>query len=455
MLLQRFESEGLGQYSYLVGDRGEAVIIDPRLDGEEYERALAISGHDLKFVFETHRNEDYLTGSAELAERTGAQVWRADRHLDYKYGSVANDGQGWSVGGLSLKAIATPGHTRGHMSYLLQDPSEAPWMVFSGDALMAGSVGRTDLLGSDEAHDLARQLYESVFDRLLPLGDGVILCPAHGPGSACGGAPIADRPWTSIGFERSHNPLLSLDKETFVKEAARSLDFPPYFREMAWRNLLGPRRPNGLVLPAALPPEVFVEKCSRSLVLDVREPESFGGAHVPDSVNIYETGVSTFGGWFLPYDRPLLVVLPSEDPEPLVRTLLRVGHGQVEGYLAGGIHAWYSAGLPTSQIKCVMAEEVAAQLRVGPAENDWVLDVRSVEELESDGRIPGALNIPVRHLLGRLDEIPRDRMVTIVCGTGRRSMIAASLLRARGWERLSVVLGSISVLLRAVGAPPA
>ena len=451
MLWRKIESEGLGQYSYLLGDGGEALVVDPRLDIEEYEASLARSGYRLRYILETHRHEDYVVGSVELGEITGAETWHADRELDYKYNAGIKDGQEWAVGALKVRAVATPGHTRGHMSFVLHDRQGSPWMVFSGDALLAGSVGRTDLLGENEMAELTEHLYDSIFGRLLPLGDEVILCPTHGSGSACGGGPIADRPWTTIGFERRHNPLLSSSREEFVRENAKVHDSPPYFRDIAWRNLLGPRISKGSMRPMPLDPEAFAEKSAGAVVLDVREPESFGGAHVPGSINIYWGGVSTFTGWFFSCERPLLAVLATDDPEQLARALLRIGYGPLEGYLAGGMHAWYSAGLPTAQIECVTAAETrrragggtAAGDRPGGADGGFVLDVRSPEELESDGEIPGALNIPVRHILDHLAEIPQDRTVTIFCGSGRRSMIAASLLRARGWEKLIVVLGGV------------
>ena len=176
-------------------------------------------------------------------------------------------------------------------------------------------------------------------------------------------------------------------------------------------------------------------------VLDVREAEGFGGAHVPGSIDIYEKGVPTFAGWFLSYERPLLAVPASDETEGLARMLLRMGFGRLQGYLAGGLHSWYSRGLPTGQIDCVTVEE--ARRRHEAEADGWVLDVRSPEELEADGEIPGAANIPIREVSSRLDDIPRDRAITIFCGSGRRSMIVASILKARGWKRLTVVLGGV------------
>ena len=180
MLLERIVSAGLAHYSYLVGDKNQALVIDPRRDVDDYIKMATGAGMRIAYVLETHRNEDYFVGSMELAGRTGAQVWHADGQWDYQYGEPVTAGQKWRVGRLEIEAIATPGHTPGSMSYLLRDPAGISWMLFCGDALFAGEVGRIDLLGNELAAENAGLLYESLFGRLLPLGDEVILCPAHG-----------------------------------------------------------------------------------------------------------------------------------------------------------------------------------------------------------------------------------------------------------------------------------
>ena len=170
MLFERVESEGLAHYSYIVGDRNEAVVIDPRRDCEVYSKMASKEGMRIATVIETHRNEDYVIGSMELSARTGAEVWHADGELDYRYGEAVEDGMTWNVGRFKIEAISTPGHTPGSMSYLLRDAGGDPWIVFTGDALFAGDLGRVDLLGMDRAEEMADQLYDSVFKRLLPLG---------------------------------------------------------------------------------------------------------------------------------------------------------------------------------------------------------------------------------------------------------------------------------------------
>lgn len=241
MLFQRFESTGLAHYSYLIGDGHRAIVIDPRRDCDVYVEAAVREELQITHVLETHRNEDYATGSVELANRTGATILHsAHDDLRYGYGQPICDGETLDIGQLTLKALHTPGHTRGHMSYLLHDPHGTPWMIITGDALFAGDVGRTDFLGPDMMDEMAGLLFNSLFEKILPLGDGVIVCPAHGAGSACGTA-IAARPWTTIGLEREHNVKLQYtEKGDFVKRVPRILDRPPYFSVMEKLNLEGP-----------------------------------------------------------------------------------------------------------------------------------------------------------------------------------------------------------------------
>ena len=268
MLFKRFESEGLAHYSYLIGDGNQAVVIDPRRDCDVYVQVASEEGLRITHVLETHRNEDYVIGSVELASRTGAVIHlSAHDDLDYGYGERIRDGETLKIGRLKLKALHTPGHTLGHMSYLLYDPDGVPWMIFTGDALFAGDVGRTDFYGRDRLEEITGLLYESLFHKILPLGDEVILCPAHGAGSVCGTA-IAERTWTTIGLERKHNLKLQYaDKADFVEHVGRMLEYPPYFRMMEKLNLEGPPVLGRLPSPTPLSPRVFAERAEDVQVL--------------------------------------------------------------------------------------------------------------------------------------------------------------------------------------------
>jgi hydroxyacylglutathione hydrolase len=441
MLFERIESEGLAHYSYLVGDGKEAVVIDPRRDCDVYIEKAAQAGLRIAHVLETHRNEDYIVGSVELAARSGAEIWHADAQLDYKYGQPVEDGQTWQVGRLAVQAIHSPGHTEGSMSYLLHEPGGASWMVFTGDALFAGDVGRVDLLGMDRAPEMAGLLYDTIFGKLLPLGDDVIVCPAHGAGSACGGS-IADRILTTIGLERELNPKLQFtDRDAFIANVAEKLERPPYFeREERW-NLDGAPLLGALPAPTPLSPEAFAKKAVEAAVLDTRMDLGFGAAHVPGAVSVWLGGVPRFAGWILSFDQPILLVNETDDPTQVTRYLIRLGYDDLAGYLSGGMLAWHTAGRESSSIHTITVQALCHMLDAD--EEPWILDVRSDEEMKATP-IPNAQHIHVTQLLNRLYEVPRDRPVYIFCGSGLRSMIAASLLQREGWQDLTVILGGLA-----------
>ena len=329
------------------------------------------------------------------------------------------------------------------MSYLLRDPAGISWMLFCGDTLFAGEVGRIDLLGKELAAENAGLLYESLFGRLLPLGDEVILCPAHGSGSVCGEL-IAERLWTTIGLEKKHNARLQAkSKEQFVASLLKSQpDRPPYFRRMEKVNLEG--RPILGALPSPRPLDArsffaFSEK-QNAQILDTRQELSFATAHVPGSQFIWLDGLASFAGWFLSYDRPILLVGEGNYVENIVAILLRLGFDDIAGFLAGGMLNWHMAGMESAAIRTLTVQEFCRLMDDPP----WILDVRFESELLKDGKIKAAQHIPLTALSERMDEVPKERDVYIFCGSGMRSMVAASFLKARGWERLAVILGGMA-----------
>lgn len=440
MIFHRIESKGISHYSYLIGDGGKALVIDPRRDTGVYLKMAQRKGFQIAHILETHRNEDYVVGSTELAECTGAEVWHADSQWDYHYGQPVEDGQEWQVGNLMLQALHTPGHTPGSMSYVLHTDQHTPWMAFTGDTLFAGEVGRTDLLGSDNIHKMTTMLYESIVNKLLPLGDGVILCPAHGSGSACGSA-ISQRAWTTIGLERDVNPRLKYhSREEFVANVAVELERPPYFKEMEKANLISHEQ-RGIPEPRPLSPAEFAELAHNVVILDTRL-QGFAPAHIPGSISIWSDGVPGFAGWFLPYDRHILLVNETDDTLPAVKSLIRLGYDQIDGYLAGGIRAWHQAGYDTAAINTITVPKLCQ--RLDASEDAWILDVRSQGELEHDGTIPGAHHIHITQLPKHINEVPKNVPVFIFCGSGLRSMIAASLLQREGWQNMTVVLGGFT-----------
>ena len=443
MLFDRIVSEGLAHYSYLAGDKNEALVIDPRRDVDVYVETASNAGMRIVHILETHRNEDYFVGSMELAERTGAEVWHADSQWEYRYGLPVQSGQKWKAGRLEFEAIPTPGHTPGSMSYLLRDPTGLASIVFCGDALFAGEVGRIDLMGSDMAAENAGLLYDSLFGRLLPLGDEVIVCPAHGSGSACGES-IAERLWTTIGLERKHNPRLQVKgKPEFVKNLLNSQpERPPYFSRMENVNLMGESIFGALPDTMPLDPSDFQKQLEGAQILDTRQELAYSAAHVPGAQSIWLDGLASFAGWFLGYDHPILLVGEGNDHENAARILFRLGFDNIAGFLAGGMLNWHMSGRESASIRTFTVHEICRLQDRN--EKIWILDVRSDSELEKDGRIEGAQHISLTEIAARMNEVPKNKTVYIFCGSGMRSMVGASFLQARGWKELAVILGGMA-----------
>ena len=442
MIFKKIVSKGLAHNSYIIGDQNEAVVIDPRRDVQKYLNLASQNGMNIKAVLETHRNEDYVIGSHDISSKTGAEMFHADEGLEYEYGKPVQEGDTWKVGRLKIEAIHTPGHTLGSMSYVLYDPDGEPWMVFTGDALFAGDVGRMDFYGEENLEKMASKLYDSIFNKLLPLGDGVIVCPAHGSGSVCA-AEIAEREVTTIGIERKRNPKLQVENEKeFYEKNAEMLEYSPYFRKMEEMNL----KKNQLLSEARsvefLSPNEFEEKAKDAVVLDTRQELAFGAAHIPGAISIWFDGIPSFAGWFLPFDKPILLVDESDDPSKALTFLRRMGYDNVEGCLSGGMLSWHMAGKESDSISTVNVNDLCKELDSG--EEKWILDVRSKEELKNEGEIQDAHHIHITQIPEDLDKIPKDQDIHIFCGSGLRSMSAASLLKREGWTDVTVVLGGLS-----------
>jgi hydroxyacylglutathione hydrolase len=447
MIFRRIVSEGLSHYSYLVGDQTGAAVIDPRRDAGVYVDLATAEGLPITHVLETHRNEDYVIGSAELARRTGAVVFHsAYDGLPYEYGEPIHDGDAIQIGRLKIVALFTPGHTPGHMSYVLYDVAGVPWIVFTGDTLFAGEVGRTDFLGPENLDKMTGLLYDSLFEKILPLGDHVIVCPAHGAGSVCGSG-IADRVWTTVGLERLYNPRLQHTvREDFVRNVGQVLPYAPYMETVERLNLEGAPLPGGR-LPV-LPPlsaEEFARRAPDAWVVDARDLLSFSAAHVPGALALWENEIPNYAGWFLTQDRPILLVCDVERLDQVTRLLVRLGFDRIEGFLSGGMHAWNKAGLESGGIDTVTVQSLCRRLDAD--ETTLVLDVRTDEEVAAMG-IPGAVHVPIKQILTRMHEVPVPENgrgdLCIFCGSGIRATIVASLLRRAGRDNASVVLGGIT-----------
>jgi len=450
MIFERIKSAGIAHNSYLIGSGSDAAVIDPRRDCQVYANSAQARGLKIKYILETHRNEDYVIGSVQLTGMTGAEIYHGPG-VDWKYGTTLKDGQQFRVGRLRLTAIHTPGHTDESMSYAVTDLStgEANVLVFTGDALFVNEVGRTDLYGPKEAPRLASNLYDSIFGKLLPLGDGVVLCPAHGGGSVCG-LHIASRDESSIGIERTQNPVLQMKgKDQFVEyKLAEKQERPHYFSQMEKLNLAGPPVLPCMPLPTPYTPVEFQMKMNEgAVVVDASQPAAFGGAHIRGAYSIWLEGLPVFGGWMLPYDKPILLVLEDQSHlERAVLYLIRAGYDRIAGYLREGTEGWYDAGLPTESLPLLSVQQLKAMLDRG--QELLVLDTRGQEEWDS-GHIAGSLHIYVGYLEQRIGEVPRGRPIAVICNVGLRAGLGASILLRAGYPNVSNVLGSVKAWVAA------
>ena len=441
MILKKIRSEGLAHLSYLVGSDGRAAVIDPRRDCQVYLDIAEEEGLRITEILETHRNEDYITGSRELASMTGARIRHGE--LDFGYGETIREGEEIELGQALLRALSTPGHTPESMSYALVDRSSGPEVigVFTGDALFVGETGRTDLLGHDRIEELASMLFVSLHDKIVPLGPGAIIYPAHGAGSACGGN-ISNREESTIGLELSQNRMLKIaDKERFVAiKREEKIEKPYYFETMEDINLKGQPVLGRLPQPPPLSPREFHSMADGRVVLDIRKPTAFASAHIAGSTSIPLEVMASYVGWVLGYDRPLLLVLDENgDIIEVVRELIRVGYDRIDGYLRDGLEGWTKAGLPVSSFPVIDPHDLRRRLTDGDI---FVLDVRMNKEWEA-GHIDGAKHIFVGYLEEHLDEVPRDRPVAVMCSSGLRGSLGAGLLKKHGRRNVLNVLGGM------------
>lgn len=424
--------EGLGNSSYLVdlGD-GSALVVDPVRDSESYLAVAERRGLRITMAAETHLHADFVSGSRELAARGARVVAAAEAGLEHPHHGLVG-GDELDLGGLTLVALATPGHTPEHLAYLLRDDGR-PVALFSGGSLLVGAVARTDLVSPDRTEALTRSLWRSIQEQVLSLPDELPVYPTHGAGSFCSVAPGGERV-TTIGRERSANPMLAApDEDAFVARLLAGFGtFPPYFLELREVNRLGPKVYGER--PALVPLEVSGVQglVSRgTVVVDVRPVEPFAAGHIPGSLSIpLRPQFASWLGWLVGRDQEIaFVVDESQDRAELIRQCLAIGYEHLAGEVAGGIEAWKSHGLPLATVSLVTPEDAAGA----------VLDVRQTNEFLS-GHVPGAINVELGDTAENTSTLPAGPL-TVMCGHGERAMSAASILAARGRTDVSVLLG--------------
>jgi glyoxylase-like metal-dependent hydrolase (beta-lactamase superfamily II)/rhodanese-related sulfurtransferase len=428
--------EGLGNSAYVVDlGAGGALVVDPERDPRPYVRLLAERGLAARFVVETHLHADFVSGGREL-QTMGAQLLApAGSELDFADRAL-NDGDEVDLGGLTLRAIATPGHTPEHLGYVLTDGG-TPLALFSGGTLMAGGVARTDLLSPEQTEPLARSAYRSIRQLLATLPDDLTVYPTHGGGSFCSATSGGDR-ITTIGRERTSNPLLSggADEDTFVARLLGGLgSYPPYFLEL--RNV---NRAGVPVVGPTPPPlrQLTVEQVAAAArdgaeIVDVRPYQTFAAGHVPGALaNPWRAQFATWLGWLVPRSKPLVFVADDHiDRDDLTWAALTIGFRHLAGELAGGMGAWNAAGRDV---------EITPLVAAGSVDGRRVVDVRQRSEYVA-GHAPGAVHIELGGLAASAAAVPTGP-VAVHCGHGERAMTAASLLQRAGHRDVAVLPGS-------------
>lgn len=444
MLFRQVVTEGISHYSYLIAAGGEAAVIDPRRDCDIYLEIAHQNGLRIRHIFETHRNEDYVTGSRELQEKTGAEIRHGSR-MDFSFGRPVAEGDRLTLGSMEITVVETPGHTEESISLVVRDLSVSPepYMVFCGDTLFAGDIARTDFYGPDRKAEMAGRIYDSITKKILSLGDGVIICPAHGPGSICGG-DIAEHPFTTTGYERTTNPRLLMGRDAFIAQRINESPYtPPYFRMMEKYNREG---------PPALPPDIFprpltvrdVEDYRKQAcqLVDIRSPTSFGAGHIPGSISLWQNGISAYAGFILDNERPIVLIDDfNTRAGDAGRQFIRIGYDNVAGILAGGFGSWATAGKEIAALRTCTARELNERLT---NEEVFLLDVRHIGKWQSTGHIPGAHHIYAGEILRYENEVPRDRPVVVYCDAGFKGSLTASILARDGYRDVTNLLGGLN-----------
>ena len=444
MKIEQIYTGCLAQGAYYIESEGEAVIIDPLRETEPYLERLAESGAKLKYIFETHFHADFVSGHLDLAKKTGATiVYGPNATTEYDI-HVAKDDEELTIGKLSFKVLHTPGHTMESTTYLLRNAEGEDHAIFTGDTLFLGDVGRPDLAikqGSITKEDLAGMLYNSLRDKIVPLADSVIVYPGHGAGSACGKNLSSDT-WGYLGDQKKTNYALRADmtKEEFINEVTAGLTPPPqYFSKNAMLNKSGYGSFDQVLERGtiALDVDTFEQlvESEEALMLDTRHQDDFAKAHIPNSIFIGVDG--SFAPWvgalIKDLKQPIVLITPSGREQEVVTRLARVGYDNTLGFLNGGLEAWQAAGKEVDQIESITADELAQRMPLQGQQE--VLDVRKPTEFLAQ-HVKGATNFPLDYLNKNMDRLDRQTTYFLNCLGGYRSMIAASILRARGFRNL-------------------
>ncbi|WP_266206190.1 MBL fold metallo-hydrolase [Pontibacter kalidii] len=453
MKVEQIYTGCLAQGAYYIESNGEAAIIDPLREVKPYLEKAEKDNATIKYVLETHFHADFVSGHVDLAKASGATIVFGPNAKTTYDAYIAKDGEELKVGDVAIKVLHTPGHTMESTTYLLIDKNGKDHAIFSGDTLFIGDVGRPDLAAkSDLTQDqLAGHLFDSLRNKIMPLADDVIVYPAHGAGSACG-KNMSKETTDTLGNQKKTNYALRTDmtKEEFIKEVTDGLTPPPsYFPLNVMMNKEGYDNIQNILEKGlqALTPEAFEAAANETgaLVLDTRKTETFAAGFIPNAINIGIDGnFAPWVGTLIPdIKQHLLLVTDEGREEEVVTRLARVGYDYTIGYLKGSFDAWKQAGKEVDTISSITAETFANRFEQDNAIK--VVDVRKPGEFQAE-HVETAQSAPLDYLNEHLTELPKDETMYLHCAGGYRSMIAASILKARGYENVVNVEGGFKAI---------
>ncbi len=436
MYIQQLYTPCLAEAAYYIESNGEAAIIDPLREPDPYLQLAKERGSNIKYIFETHFHADFVSGHLDLSKKTGAEIIYGPTATAKYPITTAKDNQIFELGDIQIKVLHTPGHTLESSCFLVIDNQGQDYAVFTGDTLFVGDVGRPDLAvnANLSREDLARNLYLSLQEKLIPLADHVILYPGHGPGSQCGKA-LGKETWSTIGAQKKYNYALNVDSEDdFVSRVTEGLSAPPqYFPKNAQINKEGYSSIDNVLEKANTPISVNEISASENvLILDTRSPQEFSAGYIPGSINVGLNGFFAVWVGTLIEDlkTKILLVTPEGKEKETILRLARVGYESVIGYLEGGFTAWKQANKHTDKVSNICP----VSFRNNPAHKS-VLDVRTLDEY-SNGHVDGALSIPLSEIYKHLPNLNKAKVHYVYCKSGYRSMIASSILKRNGFDHI-------------------
>lgn len=453
MQVEQIYTGCLAQGAYYIESEGEAVVIDPLREVQPYLDRAAQSGAKIKYVLETHFHADFVSGHLDLSQKTGAPIVYGPNAQTGFEAHIAKDGEEFSVGKVKIRVLHTPGHTMESTCYLLLDENGKESALFSGDTLFIGDVGRPDLAQKSDLtiNDLAGYLYDSLRDKVMTLPDDVVVYPAHGAGSACG-KNMSKETTSTIGAQKASNYALRADmsKAEFIYEVTDGLTTPPkYFPLNVKLNKQGYESFDDIVKRAAQPlsPAAFEEAANATgaLLLDVRDAQDFARAFVPNSINIGLNGqfAPWVGALVMDVEQPILLVTPTGLEMETITRLSRVGFDHVVGYLEGGMEAWKKAGMECDHVNSIDATELAEIMKTEHSAR--VLDVRRPSEYAAE-HAKDVENFPLDYFSDFMSDLSKDETYFLHCAGGYRSMIAASILKSRGFENIIDISGGFKAI---------